>query len=127
MTKLRGILPAVVTPVDEHENFARPIFARLLERFYDAGVDGVYVCGQTGEGMHQGVGQRKAIAEAAAELSPHDKAVIVHVGANSVEDAFTLARHAAQIDVRAISSLPPKDAKTFSKCSLWFQDNGGGG
>ena len=48
---LRGILAAAVTPIDRAERFAEGPFEALLERVYAAGVDGVYVCGQTGEGL----------------------------------------------------------------------------
>ncbi len=48
-TKFAGILPAVVTPFDENENFQPAAFERLLERLYATAIDGLYVNGQTGE------------------------------------------------------------------------------
>ena len=45
-SNIRGILPAVVTPFDEHENFAPAAFERLLERLYAAGIDGLYEIGR---------------------------------------------------------------------------------
>ena len=76
-----------------------------------AGVHGIYVCGQTGEGLLQPIAQRKLVAEAAIAFSPPDKLVIVHIGAHQLDDAIELARHAERIGAGAISSLPPPGAE----------------
>ena len=68
--KFFGILPAVVTPVDDTGRFQAAPFETLLARVYGAGVDGIYVCGQTGEGLQQTAAQRKQVAEVAMACSP---------------------------------------------------------
>ena len=93
--KFSGILPAVVTPVDQEGRFQAAPFASLLARVYVAGVDGIYVCGQTGEGLQQSAAQRKKVAEVAVANSPASKQVIVHVGAMSTGEAVELAQHAS--------------------------------
>jgi dihydrodipicolinate synthase/N-acetylneuraminate lyase len=45
-----GVMPAVVTPYDAAGEFRADSFEKLLEGVYEAGVHGVYVCGNTGEG-----------------------------------------------------------------------------
>ncbi|MGB9612533.1 MAG: dihydrodipicolinate synthase family protein, partial [Bryobacteraceae bacterium] len=65
---LCGILPAVVTPLDASGHFEPDAFERLVARLFAAGVDGLYVNGQTGEGLLQLVEQRKRVAEAAIAL-----------------------------------------------------------
>src|SRR5438445_12984281 len=104
---LNGILPAVVTPLDADEQFAPAPFEALLESLYAAGVDGVYVCGGTGEGLLQTVDQRKLVAEAAVRNSPKAKLVVVHVGSHRTADAVDLADHASRIGAAAVSALPP--------------------
>src|SRR3954465_2243934 len=107
MTIFEGILPAVVTPFDDRLRVNGEAFERLLAALYQTGIHGIYVCGQTGEGLLQSVENRKQAAEIAVRCSPPDKAVIVHVGASDLADAVELARHAERIGVHAISSLPP--------------------
>jgi N-acetylneuraminate lyase len=107
MKTLEGILPAVVTPFDGEQVFRPDVFERLMESLYATGVHGMYVCGQTGEGLLQPLAQRKLVAEMAVRCSPPDKCVIVHVGAHELADAVELARHAERIGATAISSLPP--------------------
>jgi N-acetylneuraminate lyase len=121
MAQLSGIMPAVVTPFDESGAFAPRPFEKLLERLYGAGVDGLYVCGQTGEGLQQSVASRQAAAEAAVKLTPKGKTVIVHIGAHTTPDAITLARHAARCGAHAVSSLPPAGAYSFEEIKLYYQ------
>src|SRR5258706_1379878 len=121
-TILKGIIPAVVTPVDKDERFASGPFEVLLERMYSAGVHGVYVCGQTGEGLMQTVEQRKSVAEASMRYSPQGKQVIVHIGASRTADAVELARHASGIGVTAVSALPPFGSYSFEEILAYYQD-----
>lgn len=118
---LHGIIPAIVTPFDGNERFARPAFEQLIHRLYSAGVHGLYVCGQTGEGLQQSVSQRKLVAEAAVEASPEGKTVIIHVGAPSTNDAVELARHASEVGAHVVSSLPPAGAYSFNEIRDYYQ------
>src|SRR5205814_1742776 len=101
------IVAATVTPFDENEQFVPRSYAELLKSLYAAGVDGVYVCGGTGEGLLQTVEQRKLVAESAVANWPAGKQVIVHVGSHRTADAVELARHASRSGVTAVSALPP--------------------
>ena len=122
MENFYGILPAVVTPFDDGGNFMPGAFERLLECLYGAGVHGIYVCGQTGEGLLQPPSQRKAVAECAVRCSPAGKQVIVHVGAARTSDAVDLARHAAHIGAHAISSLPPAGGYSFTELKSYYTE-----
>ncbi len=118
--KLAGILPAIVTPFDDELRFREAAFEKLLEYVYAAGVDGIYVCGQTGEGLQQSPEQRKRVAEAAIRYSPAGKQVIVHVGAPATETAVELARHAEAAGASAISSLPPLGGYSFAEVAAYY-------
>ena len=113
--ELRGILPAVVTPFAADGRLQGAALEKLLEKLYGAGVHGVYVCGQTGEGLLQPLAQRKQAAQIAVRCAPPEKLTVIHVGAADAAGAIELARHAAHIGATAISSLPPLkgDAKAI--------------
>jgi N-acetylneuraminate lyase len=119
--RLKGIVAAALTPLDEDERFVPSAYEALLEKIYSAGADGVYVCGQTGEGLLQTVPQRKLVAEASMAASPRGKQVILHVGAYRTADAVELARHAARIGAAAISALPPFGAYSFDEVKAYYQ------
>lgn len=120
MKLFEGILPAVITPFDEQGRFRADSFERLLARLFAAGVHGIYVCGQTGEGLQQSIEQRKQVAERAVKCSPPDKAVIVHTGAMSTAEAVDLTRHAARIGAHAVSSLPPIGNYSFAEIKAYY-------
>ena len=117
----RGVFPAIVTPFGENGEFAAATFERLLARLYQAGVHGVYVCGQTGEGLLQPVSMRQQVAEAAVKCSPEGRTVILHVGAARLPDAIQLARHAERIGASAVSSLPPAGNYSFAELRLYYR------
>ncbi len=119
--KLQGILPAVITPLDSTGRFELHAFEVLIERLYSCGTNGLYLCGQAGEGLSQPLSQRKKVVEAAARLSPPDKLLIVQVGAALTSEAIELAEHAANTGVQAIASLPPIGEFAFSEIVLYYQ------
>ena len=123
--RFQGVLPAIATPFDQNGEFAPEVFERLLAQVYEAGCQGVYVCGQTGEGLLLPVAMRQHLAEAAIKGSPKGKLVIIHVGAAHLPDAIQLARHAESIGASAISSLPPAGNYTFAELRRYYQELAG--
>jgi N-acetylneuraminate lyase len=121
MEIFKGIIPAAVTPFDAEERFVPAAYEALIERLYGAGVDGLYVCGGTGEGLLQSVAQRKQVAEVAVGNSPAGKLVIVHIGAFSTADAVELAKHAGRVGAAAVSALPPLGAYSFAETRAYYQ------
>jgi N-acetylneuraminate lyase len=103
----KGIYPAIVSPHREDGAFDTDAFERLIDRFYEAGVHGLYVCGNTGEGYVMSAENRRLAAETAVRCSAGRGKVVVHVGAPAEQDAVALAEHAASIGANGVSSLPP--------------------
>lgn len=118
---LHGILPALITPFDAECRVNEESLEMLLERFYTAGANGVYVCGQTGEGLLQSVEQRKTVAEVVMANSPKAGQVVIHVGAYRPEEAFELARHASRIGATAVSSLPLIGAYSYEEVHAYYR------
>lgn len=119
--QLHGIVPAIVTPVDSEGKFQAEPFSKLIDYLYRSGAHGIYVCGQTGEGLIQSVAQRKLVAEEAIRNSPPGKQVIIHTGAYSTQDAVELTRHASAAGATAVSSLPPCGSYSFAEVERFYQ------
>jgi N-acetylneuraminate lyase len=102
-----GIYPAIVSPKDDAGRADLRAFETLIGRLYDAGVHGLYVGGNTGEGYLLQADERKRLTETAVAASAGRGKVIVHVGAPAEDEAVSLAKHAAEQGADAISSLPP--------------------
>ena len=118
---MRGIVPAAVTPVSADGRLNTGSFETLLTRFYAAGCHGVYVCGQTGEGLQLSLETREQALEAAVTNTPAGRSVIAHVGAASTADAVRLARHASRKGAHAVSSLPPGSAYSFPEVRAYYE------
>lgn len=117
---LSGIIPAVVTPLNESGEFLPGALERLCSFLYGAGVDGLYVCGQTGEGLQQAPEQRKRVTEASVRATPKGKTVIVHIGAPTTDAAVDLARHAERAGAQAVSSLPPGGSYSMDEVRAYY-------
>lgn len=120
MKELKGIYPALVTPVNAAGRFQVKPYEQLLKRVYDAGVNGVYVCGQTGEGFQLSIEDRKAATECAVRCSPADAKVIVHVGTPTTDAAVELTKHAALAGAHCVSSLPPVGNYSFEEIKEYY-------
>ncbi|HLK60713.1 MAG TPA: dihydrodipicolinate synthase family protein [Chthonomonadaceae bacterium] len=104
--KLRGLLPAILTPLDLNGDLALEHFPALLDFQRRAGMDGVVVCGTNGEGTALSVAERKQTIEKAIQHRGNF-VIIAGTGATSVTDAVELTRHAASVGADAALVLPP--------------------
>jgi N-acetylneuraminate lyase len=121
MRQFCGIFPAIVTPVEAGGALNARSFELLLTRLYEAGCHGMYVCGNTGEGMQLGLDVREQAIEVAVANTPAGRSVIAHIGAANTADAVRLARHAARSGVHGVSSLPPASADSFAEVRSYYQ------
>ena len=109
-SKFYGVYTPVISPCDNEDRFLEKVFADNIERLFKSGVNGLYVCGGTGDTFNLRVSERKLAAEIAAKLAKsYDKNIIIHVGATHLRDSEELSEHAAQVGAMAVSSIPPLD------------------
>ncbi|MBL8232112.1 MAG: dihydrodipicolinate synthase family protein [Bryobacterales bacterium] len=118
---LSGIMPAIVTPVNDQLELNVASFEKLLARLYQAGCHGMYVCGQTGEGLQLPLSVREQALEAAVANTPAGRSVIAHIGASSTSSAVRLVRHACRAGAHAVSSLPPGSAYSFAEVRTYYE------
>ncbi|MFA6293509.1 MAG: dihydrodipicolinate synthase family protein [Victivallales bacterium] len=105
--KFKGIMPAIVSPLNEDGSVKEKSLRKLIDWQLKAGCKGFYICGATGEGTVMKPDSRKAMAEIAVDEARGKGCVISHIGAIDLRTAQDLARHATDIGVDAISSVPP--------------------
>jgi N-acetylneuraminate lyase len=73
----------------------------------ESGVSGVFVNGTTGEGYSLSGRERRDTAERWVRHQSGEFRVMVHVGAESIEEARSLARHAQEIGAHGIGAMSP--------------------
>ncbi len=102
-----GVLVPAVSPCDERDRFLETQFADALEQGLCGPLDGVYLCGGTGDGMKMRLEERKSAAEIGISICRrHGKTALVQVGAYTMRDALDLAQHAAASGADGVSSVP---------------------
>ncbi len=104
---LEGLIAATVTSFTESGDVCTDVIGPMIDRLMESGVDGLYVCGSTGEGMSLTCKERKRVVEATVEAARGRVPVVVQVGHNSLKDARDLAEHAALNGAAAISATCP--------------------
>ena len=107
MTRLSGLIAATFTPMTEAGDVDCGPIGAMVERLIADGVQGLYVCGSTGEGPSLTTDERKRVAAAFVEAANGRIPVVVQVGHNAVAEARELARHAERLGADAISAVPP--------------------
>lgn len=105
--RLRGVIAAIPTPIDEQGSPDVQRFVRLAQHLLGNGCDGLNVLGTTGEATSFSLRQRSALMESvAASGLPLDR-LMVGTGAASVADAAELTRLAGEIGFAGALLLPP--------------------
>ncbi|MGY0314512.1 dihydrodipicolinate synthase family protein (plasmid) [Alteromonas macleodii] len=107
MKKLTGLIAAPHTPFDGNGQVNLPVIDQIADLLVKQGVEGVYICGTTGEGLNCTVNERKAIAERWVSAAKGRLHITVHIGALSIADTLEMAAHAETIDVFATSVIAP--------------------
>jgi len=102
-----GVLPANVTAKGADDKVDIKQTKAVAEFLFSKGVDGLHVCGTTGECMTLTVDERKAVLEACLDVGGDRGTIIAQVGAVATRDVCELARHAAKAGADAVSSVPP--------------------
>lgn len=119
---LTGVLPALVTPLDEEGNVKAELAGAFVNLYLQQKADGLYMLGWTGEGAHLPVEKRKIWAEAVLAEGRDKLPVFVHVGYNeNLDDSVELAAHAEQCGAYAVASVGISEKATLEDNVAYFK------
>jgi len=107
MSDIRGVIPPIITPYDHDGRINEKAFATLVDWYAEAGCNGLWICGGTGEGVSLTPDERLQLVELAAECALGRLKVMFHVGAITTADAVDAAKKCQTLGLDAISSVPP--------------------
>ena len=105
--KYEGIIPAFYACYDEKGDINPAAVREMTRWFIEKGVKGLYVGGSSGECIYQSVAERKLVLENVMAEARGKLTVIAHIACNNTADSQELARHAEELGVDAIASIPP--------------------
>jgi len=108
MKKLEGVLAPLVTNFyDNTGELDIASFAANVRAHLAAGLHGVLVAGSTGEASLLDSDERAALVDAARELTPKDKWLLVGTGAESTRNCLNLTKDAAKRGADAALVVAP--------------------
>ena len=107
MSEFRGVFPAVATPMTPEGKLNESAFRRMIEFNIEAGVDGFWVAGGSGESVLLDDEENNRVAEVVSHQNRGRIKNIMHVGAPTTLRAAKMAEHAARSGVEAICCVPP--------------------
>src|SRR5918912_3011329 len=102
-----GLMPAMVTPFDERGEVDLTSTEAVVERFIEAGVDGISPLGSTGEFSHLTGEERKRFAEEVVGIVGGRVPLVVGVGSSGTREAVELARHAEGVGADSVLVVSP--------------------
>jgi len=107
MERLKGLIPAVFTPMKDDQSLNLEQIFPFTEQLIQDKSCGFYVCGSTGEGPMLTTDERKIVTETFIKAVDGRIPIIVQVGHQALHDAADLAKHAQSAGADAIAAVPP--------------------
>jgi 4-hydroxy-tetrahydrodipicolinate synthase len=104
---LKGVLAAVLTPMDEDLNPDHQVFAAHCHRLLAAGCHGLSVFGTTGEANSLSLNERLAALEGLVESGVPAEKLLPGTGSCALTDTVRLSRAALEAGALGVLVLPP--------------------
>ncbi len=102
-----GTITALVTPFDENGLFDAPAMEELVEWQIEQGINGLVVCGSTGEAATLTDEEYSRVVTAVVQKTAGRVPVIAGAGSNNTARAVELSRRAAEAGVDGLLHVTP--------------------
>ena len=99
---LRGIVPPLITPLVEQETLDAEGLERIILRMLDAGVNGIFTLGTTGEAPGLSYRLRREVVERVCRIVSGRVPVLVGITDTSLTEALNMACKAAEEGAQAV-------------------------
>jgi 4-hydroxy-tetrahydrodipicolinate synthase len=107
LSKLRGIIPPMVTPLLAADALDLPGLERLIEHILTAPVAGLFILGTTGEGPNLSARLRREVIDHSIRQVSGRVPLLVGITDTSFADSVALAWYAADRGATAVVAAPP--------------------
>jgi 4-hydroxy-tetrahydrodipicolinate synthase len=104
---LRGVVTAMVTPLDQDLNLDREGLERLIEHLIKGGVHGIFILGTTGEAPNLPYSVRAELIDLTCKLVGPRVPIIVGITDTSYQDALRMAAKSYEAGAMAVVAAPP--------------------
>ena len=104
---LKGVIPPIVTPVDENENVDEKGLIRVIDHVLDGGVHGVFVMGSNGEFYAMDEANQRRAIEITVNHVAGRVPVYAGVGEITTKACIRLVKQAEEAGADAVTLLTP--------------------
>ena len=104
--KIKGVFAAVETPINNGEIDVEA-YSKYLEWLIEEGMDGIVVCGSTGESSMLSFKEHIELINISKKIVNNRIKIIANCGANSTSEAVYLTQEAEKLGVDAVLSVVP--------------------
>ncbi|MHB1654264.1 MAG: 4-hydroxy-tetrahydrodipicolinate synthase [Desulfitobacteriaceae bacterium] len=105
--KLKGIIPAVLTPYDQEHKIDSEALRQYVDYLITNGVHGLFAAGTNGEGPLLSTAEKKELIEIITRQSAGRVPVVAHTGAMNTEETVELTRFAQEAGAAAVAIVTP--------------------
>ncbi len=121
--KLEGLIPPMVTPLDERRRLDKAGVRNMVNHLLKGGVDGIFLLGTTGEGPHLSYAVREELVRTVCRLVKGRVPVLVGITETDMDDAVAFAAKCRAFGAAAAVAAPPYYFKlTQDECAAWFTE-----
>ena len=107
MKDFNGVIAATITPFTEKGEFNESVFEHIMRSNIDAGVNGFWISGGTGESVLLEENEVIRTAEISVDICKNKAKTIVHVGGLTTDSSVRKAKGAGKAGADAIACVPP--------------------
>ena len=107
MTEIKGIIPPILTPMDEEENVNDKELRNQVNRLIGAGVHGIFAFGTNGEGYALSESEKESILEVVIEETAGRVPVYAGSGCITTKDTIRMSQKAKSLGADVLSVITP--------------------
>ena len=104
---VRGVIPAMITPMTEDEELDEAGLKRLVDCLIDQGVHGIFTVGTAGESWALTAEEKRRVYGWTVQYTAGRVPTYVGTGANTTREAVLLAEYAQEAKVDCLSVVTP--------------------
>ena len=107
MPEIKGIIPPILTPMNDDESINEAELRHQVNRMIDAGVSGVFALGTNGEAYALSHKEKVAVLKVVVDETKHRVPVYAGTGCPTTKETITLSKEAEEIGADILSVIVP--------------------
>ena len=107
MIEIKGIIPPILTPMDEEENVNEKELRNQVNRLIGAGVHGIFAFGTNGEGYALSESEKESILEVVIDETAGRVPVYAGSGCITTKDTIRMSQKAKGLGADVLSVITP--------------------